>query len=112
VKRRLIKPLSINKRFVIRIINLFLCTYTNCLLYYLIKSVVSRKEAALVKLCFGDFKYREGDFKFRQGDFDNQMQCYEFALDYYRKAVDILTNIMKEEYISKIEYVDTRFRLK
>ncbi|GBC35024.1 uncharacterized protein OCT59_023160 [Rhizophagus irregularis] len=70
------------------------------------KSVIFRKETALVKLCFGDFKYREGDFKFRQGDFDNQMQCYDFALDYYRKAVDILTNIMKEEYISKIEYLD------
>lgn len=40
------------------------------------------------------------------------MQCYDFALDYYRKAVDILTNIMKEEYISKIEYLDTRFCLK
>lgn len=40
------------------------------------------------------------------------MQCYDFALDYYRKAVDILTNIMKEEYISKIEYLDARFCLK
>ncbi|RIA83404.1 peptidase family C50-domain-containing protein [Glomus cerebriforme] len=71
------------------------------------KSVIFRKEEVLAKLCFGDFKYREGDFKFRQGDFDNQVQCYEFALDYYRMAVDILTNIMEEEYISKIEYLDT-----
>ncbi|GBB95150.1 hypothetical protein RclHR1_02490005 [Rhizophagus clarus] len=71
------------------------------------KSAIFRKEAALVKLCFGDFKYREGDFKFRQGDFDNQMQCYDFALNYYRNAVDILNNIMKEEYISKIEHLDT-----
>ncbi|CAI2170099.1 16975_t:CDS:10 [Funneliformis geosporum] len=71
------------------------------------KAVIFRKEEALAKLCFGDFKYREGDFKFRQGDFDNQLRCYEFALEYYSKAVDILTNIMKEEYISKIEHLDT-----
>ncbi|CAG8506100.1 10891_t:CDS:10 [Funneliformis mosseae] len=79
----------------------------NQVIEYQRKAIIFRKEEVLAKLCFGDFKYREGDFKFRQGDFDNQKRCYEFALEYYSKAVDILTNIMKEEYISKIEHLDT-----
>ncbi|CAG8605729.1 11386_t:CDS:10, partial [Acaulospora morrowiae] len=71
------------------------------------KVQVFLKEAAKVKLCLGDFKRYEGDFKCRQGDLEYQAQCYDSAINSYQHANEILSEIMKDEFISKIEQIDS-----
>ncbi|CAG8464478.1 7082_t:CDS:10 [Acaulospora colombiana] len=71
------------------------------------KAQVLLKEAAKVKLCLGDFKRCEGDFRCRRGDLEYQAKCYDLAINSYQHANEILNEIMKNEFISKIEQIDT-----
>ncbi|CAG8606463.1 2026_t:CDS:10, partial [Dentiscutata heterogama] len=75
-------------------------------LEYQQKADIFQKEVALANLCMGDFKHREGDFKYRQGDSKFQVLCYRTALECYQHANDILADIMKEDYITKLECTD------
>ncbi|RHZ83649.1 hypothetical protein Glove_89g107 [Diversispora epigaea] len=80
---------------------------------------VFQKETAQAKLCLGDFKCREGDFLSRRGgrgiDFDDSNsnyqdqcdQCYDLATEYYQHANEIMNDIMKYEFISNIERMDS-----
>ncbi|CAG8726210.1 31231_t:CDS:10, partial [Gigaspora margarita] len=75
-------------------------------LEYQQKADIFQKEVALANLCIGDFKHREGDFKHRQGDSKFQEHCYRSALEYYQRANNILSDIMKKDYITKLESTD------
>ncbi|CAG8631184.1 23020_t:CDS:10, partial [Cetraspora pellucida] len=67
---------------------------------------IFQKEVALANLCLGDFKHREGDFKFLEGDSKFQLHCYKSAFECYQRANDILADIMKVDYITKLECTD------
>ncbi|CAG8612987.1 8288_t:CDS:10, partial [Gigaspora rosea] len=75
-------------------------------LEYQQKADIFQKEVALANLRMGDFKHREGDFKHRQGDSKFQEHCYRSALEYYQRADGILSDITKEDYITKLECTD------
>ncbi|CAG8500014.1 24159_t:CDS:10, partial [Racocetra persica] len=75
-------------------------------LEYQLKVDIFQKEVALANLCLGDFKHREGDFKYLQGDSKFQLHCYKCAFECYQHANNILADIMKEDYITKLECTD------